>query len=112
MSAEDIATPTPVSVEVHLRSGDYDLAITTSHMLCIEDACHLEKYCLLFPDENGFLKISREVMNSRIYRQPTANFSRSFWKWETLPNELKVMVMEECSDIDLGHLGKRKPYLS
>jgi len=95
-----------------LTTSDYDKHISSRPVLNIEDACHLHSLGLLFPDGDGWLRISKEIMNKSSYPQRTTPPSIIFNQWNKLTDELKIMVMKECSDITLGDLGKRNPCLS
>jgi hypothetical protein len=112
MDIKDPTITTPYSFEDHLYTGDYDEHISSSPILTREDAFHLQQRGLLFTDGYGWLKISKEIMNKPSYPQRSAQSSMHFHQWNKLPNELKIMVMEECSDITLADLGKRNPCLS
>jgi hypothetical protein len=112
MDIKDLTITTPASFENHLYSGDYDGHISSNPVLTAEDAFHLQQRGLLFADGYGWLRISKEIMNKSSYPQRSTQSSMPFHQWNKLPNELKIMVMEECSDITLADLGKRNPCLS
>jgi hypothetical protein len=109
MDIKDLTITTLASFEEHLCSGDYDGYISSKTVLTTEDAFHLQQRGLLFADGYGWLKISKEIMNKSSYPQRSTQSSIPFHQWNKLPNELKIMVMEECPDITLADLGKRNP---
>ena len=111
MNTTDLTTARRV-FEHHLTTGEYDKHISSIPMFIKEDACHLHSRGLLFSDGDGWLRISKEIMNEPSYPRRTTQSSIAFPQWNKLPDELKVMVMKECSDITLGDLGKRNPCLN
>jgi hypothetical protein len=71
-----------------------------------KDAKHLERLGLLKRIDDGWCKVSFDIMHATMYNAGRNKSLKSFFPgWNELPKEMKLIVMQHCLDMNLMSLG-------
>jgi len=71
-----------------------------------KDAKHLERLGLLKRIEDGWWKVSFDIMHATTYNAGrNESFGSFFPGWNELAKEIKLVVMQHCLDVNLMSLG-------